>query len=157
MNLITYYNSPLGWVEIRASGDAVASVVLCGERKNDACNDTPILKECVRQLDEYFNGQRTNFDLPISQQGTAFQQSVWNVLADIPFGKTVSYGNVAKKLNVPKSSRAVGAACGKNKVWIIIPCHRVVGSSGSLTGYAGGLDCKRWLLDHEARVFDRVK
>jgi len=151
MNSITYYDSPLGWVEIQASCDAVTSIAICNERKKDICSDSPILKDCVRQLDEYFNGRRTNFDFPMNQRGTAFQQSVWKVLAEIPFGKTVSYGDVAKKLNAPKSSRAVGAACGKNNLWIVIPCHRVKGSDGSLTGYAGGLDCKRWLLEHEAK------
>ena len=153
MNLITYYESPLGPVKIQASHDAVTSVVLCDKRESDSCGDSPILQECVRQLDEYFNGKRKDFDLPIKQQGTAFQQNVWNVLADIPFGKTVSYGDVAKKLNAPKASRAVGAANGKNKVWIIIPCHRVIGANGTLTGYAGGLDRKKWLLEHEAKFW----
>ena len=102
-------------------------------------------------MDEYFKGQRTTFDLPVRQHGTAFQQSVWNVLTEIPFGKTVSYSWVAKKLNNPKAVRAVGAANGKNNVWIIVPCHRVIGADGSLTGYAGGLDRKKWLLTHENR------
>ena len=153
MNSTAYYDSPLGWVKIQASPEVVTSIAICSERKKDECCDSAVLKECVRQLDEYFDGSRTNFDLPISQQGTVFQQNVWNVLADIPFGKTVSYGDVAKKLNAPKSARAVGAACGKNKLWIVVPCHRVKGSDGSLTGYAGGLERKRWLLDHEARVY----
>jgi len=110
---------------------------------------SPILAECVRQLDEYFNGRRTIFDVPVRQKGTKFQQSVWNVLTDIPFGKTISYGDVAKMLNNPKSMRAVGAANGQNKVWIIVPCHRVIGANGSLTGYAGGIERKKWLLGHE--------
>jgi len=152
MNSIAYYDSPLGWVKIQASSDAVTSIVLCKERKDEICGKSPILEECVRQLDEYFKGSRTKFELPINQQGTAFQQSVWKVLADIPHGVTVSYGDVAKKLGAPKSSRAVGAASGKNKVWVVIPCHRVIGSNGSLTGYAGGLDCKKWLLEHEGAL-----
>jgi len=151
MSIITYYHSPLGWIEIQVSHDAVTSLVFCDERKNDVCNDSPILAECVRQLDEYFNGQRICFDIPIHQEGTKFQQSVWNVLTGIPFGKTVSYGDVARMLNHPKSVRAVGAANGKNKIWIIIPCHRVIGANGSLTGYAGGIERKKWLLDHERR------
>ena len=148
MNFVTYFYSPLGWIEIKASIDAVTSVIFCDER-NDSRDDSPILSECVRQLSEYFDGSRKNFDLPVQQHGTDFQQSVWNSLTDIPFGKTVSYADIAKKINNPKSVRAVGAANGKNKVWIIIPCHRVIGSDGSLTGYAGGLERKKWLLEHE--------
>ena len=155
MNSITYYKCPLGWVEIKTSSDAVTSVILRNERKDDVCNtDSAIATECVRQLDEYFKGQRTSFDLPVQQEGTAFQQSVWNVLTEIPFGATVSYGWVAKKLNNPKAVRAVGAANGKNNVWIIIPCHRVIGADGSLTGYAGGLERKKWLLAHEKKGGD---
>ena len=156
MKSTTYYHSPIGWIEIQASCDAVTSLVFCDERKNDTCNGSVIPAECVRQLDEYFSGQRTEFDLPVKQAGTKFQQSVWNVLTDIPFGATVSYGFVAKMLNNPKSVRAVGAANGRNMVWIIVPCHRVIGADGSLTGYAGGLERKKWLLDHEARVLKNM-
>ena len=151
MSAITYYHSPLGWIEIQASHDAVTSLVFCDGRKNDVGNDSPILTECVRQLGEYFSGRRTCFDIPVHQKGTEFQQSVWNVLKNIPFGKTVSYGDVAKMLNNPKSMRAVGAANGRNKLWIIVPCHRVIGANGSLTGYAGGIERKKWLITHEAR------
>jgi methylated-DNA-[protein]-cysteine S-methyltransferase len=163
MNSKAYYRCPLGWVEIQTSHDAVSSVRLCKEdtadlqiQSNSIRNDSAILTECIRQLEEYFSGQRTNFDLPILQHGTEFQQSVWNVLETIPFGKTVNYAEVAKRINAPKAVRAVGAACGKNKVWIIVPCHRVIGADGSLTGYAGGLECKKWLLDHEAKVFLKI-
>ena len=157
MSSKTYYHSPIGWVEIQVSHDVVTSVVFCDEQKNDEQkNDThaasEILKECVCQLDEYFGGRRMVFDVPVSQRGTEFQQSVWNALMDIPFGKTVSYAEVAKTLNNPLSVRAVGAANGQNKVWIIVPCHRVIGSNGSLTGYAGGIERKKWLLAHEAHV-----
>jgi len=151
MSATSYYQSPLGWIQIQASHDAITSLVFCDERKNDACSDSPILLECIRQLDEYFDGRRTSFDLPVEQKGTKFQQNVWNVLTGIPFGKTVSYGDVAKMLNNPKSMRAVGAANGKNKLWIIVPCHRVIGANGSLTGYAGGIERKKWLLEHEAK------
>ena len=148
----TYYSSPLGWIEIQASNDAVSSVVFCDDRKSDEQNGSAILTECVRQLDEYFKGQRKTFDIPVSQEGTSFQQSVWNVLTTIPYGKTVSYADVAKMLNKPKSARAVGAANGQNRVWIIVPCHRVIGANGSLTGYAGGIERKKWLLDHEKQL-----
>ena len=152
MNLKTYYQSPIGWLEIRAWNDAITSVIFYDGRKTEECTGSAILAKCVCQLDEYFNGQRTSFDIPVNQDGTRFQQSVWNALLDIPFGQTVSYAAVAKKLNAPKSARAVGAANGQNKVWIIVPCHRVIGADGSLTGYAGGLERKKWLIDHEAQV-----
>ena len=151
-NATTYYQSPIGWIEIQASHEAITSLVFCDERKNDECNDSAILTECVRQLDEYFAGRLTKFNLPVKQEGTEFQQNVWNALMDIPFGKIASYGDVANTLNNPKAVRAVGAANGKNKVWIVVPCHRVIGADGSLTGYAGGLDRKKWLLAHEAKV-----
>ena len=152
MKTVKYYRCPLGWVEIQTSCNAVTSVVLCNEKKDDVyTGDSPIAAECINQLDEYFNGARTSFDLPISQTGTVFQQSVWNVLTEIEYGTTVSYSWVAKKINNPKSVRAVGAANGKNKIWIIVPCHRVIGADGSLTGYAGGLERKKWLLAHEGK------
>jgi methylated-DNA-[protein]-cysteine S-methyltransferase len=158
MNSTAYYHCPLGWVEIQASQDALISVRL---KKNMTeipvqPNDVAaILTECIRQLEEYFSGRLTCFDLPVSQPGTAFQKRVWSALQTIPFGETISYANIAQKINMPKSTRAVGAACGKNKVWIIVPCHRVIGANGSLTGYAGGLDCKRWLLDHERKYKEK--
>jgi len=159
MSATTYYHSPLGWIEIQASNEAITSLVFCDERKNDECtqSNSAILTECVRQLDEYFAGRLTKFDLPVKQKGTEFQQNVWNTLMDIPFGKTVSYGDVAKALNNPKAVRAVGAANGKNKLWIVVPCHRVIGADGSLTGYAGGLDRKKWLLAHETKIVSSLK
>ena len=154
MSATTYYHSPLGWIEIQASHDAVTSLVFCDDRKNDEYNPSgsAVLTECVRQLNEYFSGRLTIFDLPVKQKGTKFQQNVWNALTGIPFGKTISYGDVAKMLDNPKAVRAVGAANGNNKVWIVVPCHRVIGADGSLTGYAGGLDRKKWLLAHEAQL-----
>jgi len=155
MNATTYYFSPLGWIEIQASHDAVISLIFCDERKNEECNDKSCfatLTECVRQLDEYFSGRLTKFNLPVKQKGTEFQQSVWNALTGIPFGQTVSYGDVAKMLNNPQAVRAVGAANSQNKLWIVVPCHRVIGANGSLTGYAGGIERKKWLLAHEKIV-----
>ena len=152
MSATTYFYSPLGWIEIRASHDAVSSLIFCDEQKNEVCTNTSgseILTECVRQLDDYFSGRLSKFDLPVKQEGTVFQQNVWNALTSIPYGQTVSYGDVAKMLNNPQAVRAVGAANGRNRVWIIVPCHRVIGANGSLTGYAGGIERKKWLLDHE--------
>ncbi len=148
----TYYQSPIGPIEIRASENAVTSVIFCDECRYETNGGSEITEECARQLDEYFNGKRLIFDVPVEQEGTTFQQSVWNTLTSIPFGETVCYADVAKMLGNPQSVRAVGAANGQNKIWIIVPCHRVIGSDGSLTGYAGGVECKRWLLAHEAKV-----
>ena len=111
-----------------------------------------VLARAVMQLTEYFAGERRDFDLPLAPSGTEFQRTVWHALADIPFGATCSYGDLARAVGRPAASRAVGAANGKNPIAIILPCHRVIGASGELTGYGGGLPMKRWLLDHEARV-----
>jgi methylated-DNA-[protein]-cysteine S-methyltransferase len=110
---------------------------------------TPVLDAAVLQLEEYFAGTRREFDLPLDPLGTPFQQSVWMVLRSIPYGRTMSYGEQATKLGDPNKARAVGAANGKNPLSIVVPCHRVIGSGGHLTGFAGGLEVKSWLLDHE--------
>lgn len=110
---------------------------------------TPVLDEAVRQLEEYFAGTRRDFDLPLDPAGTPFQQSAWMVLRTIPYGQTISYGQQASRLGDPNKARAVGAANGKNPLSIVVPCHRVIGSGGQLTGFAAGLDVKSWLLDHE--------
>ena len=117
-----------------------------------AAADHPILAEADRQLREYFAGERTEFSLPLAPQGTVFEQQAWTYLQSIPYGQTRSYGQQATGLSAPKASRAVGRANGRNGIAIIIPCHRVIGASGSLTGYGGGLDRKRWLLQHEQRA-----
>src|SRR4029079_11295887 len=110
---------------------------------------TPILEDAIVQLREYFEGARREFDLPLDPAGTAVQQSAWMVLRTIPYGKTISYGQQAEQLGDPNKARAVGAANGKNPLSIVVPCHRVVGSNGPLTGFAAGIDVKSWLLDHE--------
>ena len=110
---------------------------------------TPLLDTAVTQLQEYFAGTRRDFDLPLDPAGTPFQQSAWMVLRTIPYGQTISYGQQARRLGDPNKARAVGAANGKNPLSIVVPCHRVIGSSGQLTGFAAGLDVKSWLLDHE--------
>lgn len=111
-----------------------------------------ILEDAVYQLKEYFDGKRTDFDLLLNPTGTDFQQRVWKGLLEIPYGKTVSYLQLSKTLGDVKAIRAVAAANGKNPLWIVVPCHRVIGSDGSLTGYAGGLSRKKWLLEHECPV-----
>ncbi|HEY6210306.1 MAG TPA: methylated-DNA--[protein]-cysteine S-methyltransferase [Gemmatimonadales bacterium] len=113
---------------------------------------TELLVRVEAQLQEYFAGARTTFDLPLEPRGTDFQLSVWELLRKIPFGVTTSYGELARRLGDPKASRAVGAANGANPIPIIVPCHRVVGSKGELTGFGGGLERKRWLLEHEGAL-----
>jgi methylated-DNA-[protein]-cysteine S-methyltransferase len=112
---------------------------------------TPLLDRAVAQLEEYFAGTRRDFDLPLDPLGTPFQHSAWMVLRTIPYGRTISYGRQAQQLGDPNKARAVGAANGKNPLSIVVPCHRVIGSGGQLTGFAAGLDVKSWLLDHECR------
>jgi len=114
--------------------------------------DNPILQLARRQLDEYFARTRTSFDLPLDAEGTAFERRVWDLLRAIPYGTTTSYGELARRLGEPKEARAVGAANGKNPIPIIVPCHRVIGANGDLTGFGGGLERKRWLLEHEGAL-----
>jgi len=113
--------------------------------------------QCVEELIQYFHGQRRSFDLPISQIGSTFQQKVWNELSGIPFGKTISYLELSRRLGDSKAIRAAAAANGRNNVAIIVPCHRVIGSNNKLVGYAGGLWRKKWLLDHEAKLAHGVQ
>ncbi|MBL8954533.1 MAG: methylated-DNA--[protein]-cysteine S-methyltransferase [Myxococcaceae bacterium] len=110
-----------------------------------------LLERAAKQLAEYFAGERETFDLPLEPRGTGFQRAVWKALGEIAFGETVSYAHIAKKIGRPKAVRAVGAANGQNPISLIIPCHRVIGADGSLTGYGGGLPKKKWLLQHETR------
>lgn len=118
--------------------------------------DKAVAERCKVQLDEYFSGKRKTFDLPVKQSGTLFQQKVWDELVKIPFGKTISYLQLAQRIGNVKSIRAVGTANGRNNLSIVVPCHRVIGSDGSLTGYAGGLSRKQWLLEHENKYANGV-
>ncbi|MBB6217884.1 methylated-DNA-[protein]-cysteine S-methyltransferase [Anaerosolibacter carboniphilus] len=145
-----YYHSPIGIVEIICSEDALLSAMFVDEEK--ATNETNfILEETVMQLDEYFKGIRKTFDLKISLEGTVFQKKVWKELLTIHYGEILSYKELAIKIGNRKAVRAVGNANGKNNISIVVPCHRVIGTNGSLTGYAGGLERKNWLLEHEKK------
>ncbi|WP_366187476.1 methylated-DNA--[protein]-cysteine S-methyltransferase [Flavobacterium ovatum] len=145
---IVYIKTPMGIAKITGDESGVASISISDE--GVISNDIPsVLQEAVQQLTDYFEGKRTNFDLKLNPKGTDFQQKVWRVLQNIPFGKTMSYLELSQKLGDVKAVRAVAAANGKNPLWIVVPCHRVIGSDGSLTGYAGGLGRKMWLLEHE--------
>jgi methylated-DNA-[protein]-cysteine S-methyltransferase len=145
--------SPLGTLRLQAEADELAGVYLpdqqapaAVERRGRSC---AVLEETATQLREYFEGARREFELPLGPRGTGFQQRVWRALGAIPFGETRSYGQLARAIGRPAASRAVGAANGKNPISIIVPCHRVIAANGALTGYAGGMAAKRWLLDHE--------
>ncbi len=149
---IDYLHSPVGLLELTASDRGLASVHF---RDTDhPIRSSPVIAQAKTQLERYFDGELTEFDLPLDMGGTAFQQSVWQQLLSIPFGATSSYSEIASRLNHPKAVRAVGAANGQNPVAIIVPCHRVIGKGGGLTGYAGGLQRKAWLLRHESREPD---
>jgi methylated-DNA-[protein]-cysteine S-methyltransferase len=135
----------------------ISGVFLTGQRYEpridpDWTPDAGLLADASKQLDAYFAGDLTDFDLPLTPHGTPFQQAVWMALRDIPFGTTCAYGQIAERVADRTKTRAVAAAIGRNQIGIVVPCHRVVGADGSLTGYAGGLDRKRWLLDHEAAI-----
>lgn len=151
----TYYHSPLGVLTISGTKDYIAQVAYPGRSEPLAAPSDdipPLLIQCVEQLIQYFNGVRRNFELPLSQPGTPFQQEVWNHLLTIPYGKTISYLDLARRTGDPKATRAVASANGKNDIAIIIPCHRVIGSNQQLVGYGGGLSRKKWLLEMEMRV-----
>lgn len=147
-----YYQTPVGIARIIAEDGFITSVSIRDEQIEVLPTDDELLLKAMQQLAEYFAGNRKVFDLPIKQQGTDFQQSVWEQLLKIDYGKTISYSQQSKLMKNPLGIRAIAAANGKNHLWIIVPCHRVIGADGSLTGYAGGLWRKKWLLAHEARV-----
>lgn len=149
---VVYHKNPLGYARIEAGDDQVISVLIYDEPKDDATESCPVIDQAVQQLDEYFAGTRLNFDFAFRQKGSDFQQGVWRELAQIEYGKTITYGQQANRMNNPLGIRAIASANGKNNMWVVVPCHRVIGSDGSLTGYAGGLWRKKWLLEHEAKV-----
>jgi methylated-DNA-[protein]-cysteine S-methyltransferase len=157
----TYIKTPLGIAKIIGDeeGISVISVSDVGDLSPDNYRDEQakqisdsipkVLQEAVSQLNDYFEGKRNDFTFKLNPSGTEFQQKVWKGLLEIPFGKTMSYLELSKKLGDVKAIRAVASANGKNPLWIVVPCHRVIGTDGSLTGYAGGLWRKKWLLEHE--------
>jgi methylated-DNA-[protein]-cysteine S-methyltransferase len=155
MNAFTQIESPIGRLLLTSDGTALTGLYMEPSRKAGSTEGwtqdatVPPLAAAVRQLNEYFAGRRREFDLPLRLQGTVFQTRVWHELTAIPYGHTWSYGQLARRINQPSASRAVGLANGRNPISILVPCHRVIGADGSLTGYGGGLDRKRWLLSHE--------
>jgi len=142
-----YYDSPIGFLQIDTQEGCIVGVKIVPQVKEG--EKDPLAEECAKQIREYLEGERTHFDLPIRLTGTAFQRQVWEELGRIAYGQIASYGDIAAALGKKGAARAVGAACGKNPVWILVPCHRVVGKNGTLTGYAGGVEIKERLLQLE--------
>mgnify|MGYP000680214318 FL=1 len=141
-------NTPLGIAQITGDANGITQISVIDE--GDVSSEIPTgLQNAVTELNDYFQGKRTHFDFKLNPKGTEFQQKVWQALLEIPYGKTCSYMDLSKKLGDVKAIRAVASANGKNPLWIVVPCHRVIGTDGSLTGYAGGLWRKKWLLEHE--------
>lgn len=145
---ISIINSPLGSIIIEGTMDAISRIEFTIPQE-EKIHFSDLHSKCINQLNEYFEGARKEFDFPIDQEGTPFQQEVWKALLTIPYGQTMSYIQLAKQLGDEKAVRAVGGANGKNKIAIVVPCHRVIGNNNTLTGYAGGLEKKKWLLQHE--------
>ncbi|MGB5378000.1 methylated-DNA--[protein]-cysteine S-methyltransferase [Muriicola sp.] len=145
-----FLNTPLGIAKIEGDTHGISSISILDEAPEKSSDIPEELEDAVYQLKEYFEGSRQEFDLELNPQGTEFQRKVWEALRTIPFGQQISYLDLSKRLGDVKAIRAVAAANGKNPIWIVIPCHRVLGSNGDLVGYAGGLHRKKWLLNHES-------
>lgn len=160
MIYFTYYQSPVGELGLACNDKGLSCVCrrsgfdeyLDKNSETMRDDDHPRLKQAVGELDEYFAGRRQKFSVPLDPVGTEFQMKAWQALLEIPFGETIHYGEQARRIQRPKASRAVGAANGRNPIAIIVPCHRVIGSNGSLTGYAGGIEMKKSLLELEQAV-----
>lgn len=161
-----FYKSPVGILKLTADEGSLTELLFASTEKNGVQEKdikefnkplAPVLQKTIQQLEEYFEGKRMEFDLPLNQHGTAFQQKVWNALMEIKAGNAISYLTLSKRLGDVKAIRAVGTANGRNNISIIVPCHRVIGSNGSLIGYGGDLWRKKWLLDHEAKYSNGVQ
>lgn len=161
-----FYKSPVGILKLTAEEDALTELLFASTQKNGIKEDdihhfhnasSPVIRQTIQQLEEYFDGKRMEFDLPLHQKGTPFQQKVWAQLMHIKAGQSISYLTLSKRLGDVKAIRAVGTANGRNNISIIVPCHRVIGSNGSLVGYGGDLWRKQWLLEHEARFTNGVQ
>jgi methylated-DNA-[protein]-cysteine S-methyltransferase len=152
----TQLESPVGPLGLIASDDALIAIDFDAAAGASDDRDHPLLARARRQLSEYFAGSRSVFDLPLAPEGSQWQRAVWTALGAIPFASTLSYAEIARALGRPKAARAVGAANGKNPIPIVIPCHRVIGADGSLTGYGGGIEKKRWLIAHERNPARRL-
>lgn|SRR5699024_788138 len=146
----TNFESPLGTVYVEGDDKGISQIKLFDKEELIEAEVPEILQEAVKQLKAYFSGELRKFNLKLNPSGTDFQKEVWNTLAEIPYGSSRTYQQIADQIGNPKAIRAVAAANGKNPLWIVIPCHRVIGKDGALTGYAGGIWRKKWLLEHES-------
>ena len=156
----TYYESPIGLLKIGGTEQFIGELTFVDNQDQltyGVPGVTEVMHECTEQLIEYFHGSRQKFEVPVNQEGTEFQIRVWKELMEIPYGKTISYMDMAKRLGDPKVIRAAAAANGKNPITIIVPCHRVIGSDRSLVGYSGGMWRKKWLLQHEFKIAHGVQ
>lgn len=151
-NQTAYYKTPIGTAKIEGNSNGIVAITVIDEAVETSKTTPNCLQDCVQQLEEYFKGNRTVFNLKLKPKGSTFQQKVWEELQKVSFGKTRTYLEQSKELGNVKAIRAVAAANGKNPIWIVIPCHRIIGSDGSLTGYAGGIWRKKWLLNHESSL-----
>lgn len=147
-----FHETPLGTARITETDGFISDISALDSCPDEEQTTTTLLQQAAQQLDEYFAGTRRVFDFPIKQSGTDFQQLVWNELLKIDYAKTISYSQQSAKMQNPLAIRAIAAANGKNNLWIVVPCHRVIGANGDLTGYASGVWRKQWLLEHEAKV-----
>ena len=161
-----YYQSPVGILEIQSNGNAISAILFVNSWKGTKLIEDELnfskpksgaIKKCMLQLAEYFAGTRTAFDIDILQSGTHFQQNIWKELCNIPYGRTISYLELSKRIGNVKAIRAVGTANGNNSISIIVPCHRVIGANGDLVGYGGDLWRKKWLLEHEGKTANGVQ
>lgn len=159
MNNIFFYETDIGKIGIAENGKAITNVYFNNGQILEEFNieETDLLRKAGKELKEYFDGERTEFDIPLEVDGTDFRKSVWKELCKIPYGETCTYGDIAKRIGNPKASRAVGLANNKNKIPIFIPCHRVIGANGKLVGFAGGIEIKKYLLDLESKRIVKSK
>jgi methylated-DNA-[protein]-cysteine S-methyltransferase len=150
--LTTHYRTPVGIARITEEDGFITGISIRDEEIAEDVPQSPLTKQAIQQLNEYFAGERKVFDFAMKQAGTDFQQQVWQQLMQIDYGTTITYAKQSTQMNSPLAIRAIATANGKNNLWVVVPCHRVIGSDGSLTGYAGGLWRKQWLLEHEAKT-----
>lgn len=157
MKYVRICDTVIGEICLVQEGDAIVTLGIAGSRsaKDTVFEETPLLRQAVLQIEEYLAGERREFDIRVRTAGTPFQEKVWRALREIPYGETRTYGQIAAKIGCPRGARAVGMACNRNPIMLLIPCHRVLGSDGSLTGFAGGLPVKEKLLRLEATAMGR--
>lgn len=155
--MYAHYRSPIGIIRIEETENEISSIIFLDKEVEMIQPENELLKTACNQLQEYFAGKRSTFDFPVNQPGTAFQQQVWQELNKVDFGKTQSYAQLSAQFGNPLAIRAIASANGKNKLWIVVPCHRIIGTNGELTGYAGGLWRKKWLLQHEAVICGKAQ